>query len=129
MHVSNGVCQLSWEQPGLQLAPVGTEIGQCTQKLPRPLLTMALVLFLPSRGASVVLHLKGEGALKWMTDMGLYNGAEGQMPVMSEIFLRQVGGISDGGLQETPGGAVVLKLGVSRQGLERTQASMPSLQV
>lgn len=77
----------------------------------------------------MVLHLKGEGALKWMTDMGLYTGAEGQTPVMSEVFLRQVDGISDGGLHETPGGAVVLELGGSRQGLERTQASTPSLQV
>lgn len=51
------------------------------------------------------------------------------MPAGSgEVFLREVGGISDGGLQETSGGVVVLELGVGR-GLERTQASMPSLQV
>lgn len=78
----------------------------------------------------MVLDLKGEGALKWMTDVGLYTGAEGQTPAGSgEVFLRQVGGISDGGLQETPGGAVVLELGGGRQGLECTQASKPSLQV
>lgn len=76
MHVLNGICQLSWEQSGLQLAPVGTEIGQCTQKLPCPLLTMALALFLPTAelGGLVVLDLKGEGALNWMTDVGLYTG-------------------------------------------------------
>ena len=44
----NGICQLSWERSGLQLAPGGTEIGQCTQKLPLPLLTMVLALFLPT---------------------------------------------------------------------------------
>lgn len=58
------------------LPPVGTEIGQCTQKPACPLLTMALALFLPTAelGGLVVLDLKGEGALNWITDVGLYTG-------------------------------------------------------
>lgn len=61
------------------------------------------------------------GCLELITDVGLLHGAEGQTPAGSgEVFLRQVGGIGDGGLQESPGGAVVLELGGGRQGLEHT---------
>lgn len=52
--------------------PVGTEIGQCTQKLPCPLLTMALHLPAQLAGGLVVSDLKGEGALNWITDVALH---------------------------------------------------------
>lgn len=47
-----------------------------------------------------------------MTDVGLCPGPQGQTPASSgEVSLREVGGISGGGLQKTPGGAVALEVG------------------
>lgn len=47
----------------MKLSPVGTETGQSTQKLPCPLLTMGLALFLPTAvlGDLVAVDFKGRG--------------------------------------------------------------------
>lgn len=87
-----------------------------------------LALFLPTArlGASWCWTLKGEGALNWITDVGLY-GAEGQTPAGSgEVFLRRVGGISRWRFAGEPWWGSGLGIGRGRQGLEPHLGITPS---